>query len=264
MGDSWAAQRDSFNSAADLYDKYRPTYPEDLITDALTPFPDPHSVRILEIGSGTGQATRAFAARDCQVLAVEPAADMVKIAAAHLADKPKVSFENCKFEDWDIEREAFDLAVSAISIFWVPRDVRYKLIAAALKPEGYYAYLQTDLSISDKETKELVTRAYTQVLPKNHQLYPAEPSSEPPPSFDVEIAESGFFMAPETKEYSLPNKTLDRDSYLGLLDTKSHHIILGAPLKEQLYKKIGAIIDDAGGSLELTHSASMYLAQKLG
>ena len=51
-----------FNEVPELYDRVRPTYPDELFADlvAITGM-DGHS-SVLEVGCGTGQATRSLAA----------------------------------------------------------------------------------------------------------------------------------------------------------------------------------------------------------
>ena len=56
-------QRFTFDDIAGLYDRHRPRYPERLFDDLLSLSGITPSERILEIGSGTGQATLPLARR---------------------------------------------------------------------------------------------------------------------------------------------------------------------------------------------------------
>ncbi|MCW2974924.1 MAG: methyltransferase, partial [Actinomycetia bacterium] len=67
--------RAPFDRVAELYDRARPTYPSDLIVDVAALGP-----RVLEIGPGTGQATRALAERGAQVTAVELGKSLAELA----------------------------------------------------------------------------------------------------------------------------------------------------------------------------------------
>src|SRR4051812_37134294 len=62
----------SFGAVADTYDRVRPGYPIALVTDVLDFAGGP--AEALEIGAGTGKATRAFAqvARGLTITALEP------------------------------------------------------------------------------------------------------------------------------------------------------------------------------------------------
>jgi ubiquinone/menaquinone biosynthesis C-methylase UbiE len=90
-----------FNEVPDLYDRVRPGYPEDLFADlvAITGMNDGSSV--VEVGCGTGQATRSLAALGCSVTAIEPVAEMAALARHRLATFGNVNVETSTFEEWD-------------------------------------------------------------------------------------------------------------------------------------------------------------------
>ena len=69
-----------FGEVAGLYDRARPSYPASLIDD-LVSWAQPGG-RALEIGAGTGKATRLLAARGVSVLGIEPSAEMAVYAAS--------------------------------------------------------------------------------------------------------------------------------------------------------------------------------------
>ena len=78
----------------DLYDRARPGYPVPVF-EALATFGDlrPGS-RVLELGPGTGQATRPLAERGYQVVAVELGARLAERARRNLAHFPTVTLVN--------------------------------------------------------------------------------------------------------------------------------------------------------------------------
>ena len=65
-------QRFVFGSVASLYDRFRPGYSDDLVAQVLEYAELPLHARILEVGCGTGQATRSFAAKGHRMLCLEP------------------------------------------------------------------------------------------------------------------------------------------------------------------------------------------------
>src|SRR6185436_15674571 len=62
------ARRTSFDAQAELYDAVRPLYPDALADDVIAR----GGRRVLEIGTGTGQATVVFARRGASIVAIEP------------------------------------------------------------------------------------------------------------------------------------------------------------------------------------------------
>jgi len=68
MTDTPQRQALSFGTAADRYDRFRPTYPADAIAWALGERP----LRIADIGAGTGILSRVLQRLGHEVVAVEP------------------------------------------------------------------------------------------------------------------------------------------------------------------------------------------------
>lgn len=130
-----------FNDVPELYDRVRPAYPDELLADlvAITGIDERSSV--LEVGCGTGQATRSLAALGCSVIAVEPGAGMVALARQRLAAFGKVGIEMSKFEDWDDRGRHFDVLVAASSWHWVDPSIGWRRAHDVLQPGGWMALI---------------------------------------------------------------------------------------------------------------------------
>src|SRR3954471_24531341 len=80
----------TFDQDAEAYDRSRPVTPDDVFDEALRLASlDPGSI-VVEIGPGTGQATRQLAARGLQVVAVELGPQLAERARRNLAAFPHV------------------------------------------------------------------------------------------------------------------------------------------------------------------------------
>src|SRR3954454_8312130 len=95
-----------FDQEAERYDRCRPTYPDVVIDEVLGP--DPTGLAVLDVGCGTGIASRQMAARGARVLGVEVAPRMAEIARSHGID-----VELGAFEEWDAAGRSFDRVTSA-------------------------------------------------------------------------------------------------------------------------------------------------------
>src|ERR687894_332937 len=102
-----------FDEVPELYDRVRPGYPDELFADlvAITGIGDDASV--LEVGCGTGLATRSLARLGGAVTAVEPGAGMAALARRRLAALHNVEVESSTFEEWDDRGRRFDVLVAA-------------------------------------------------------------------------------------------------------------------------------------------------------
>ena len=90
-----------FDQEAERYDRSRPSYPDALIDELLDP--EPAGLDVLDVGCGTGIASRQMAERGAKVLGVEVAPRMAEIARSHGID-----VENGAFEEWDAAGRTFE------------------------------------------------------------------------------------------------------------------------------------------------------------
>jgi len=126
-----------FDTVARLYDEYRPDYPQELVDGTIAMSRLPEGGSILEIGSGTGKATRLFARRGYAIHCIEPGGNLAAVAARNLQDYPRVSFEITRYEEWQEHPAAFDLVMSAQAFHWVPGEIGYPKASRSLKPGLY-------------------------------------------------------------------------------------------------------------------------------
>lgn len=130
-----------FEEVPGLYDRVRPGYPDELFADlvALTGLNDRSSV--LEVGCGTGQATRSLAGLGCSVTAVEPGAGMAALARRRLAGFDTVAVEESTFEEWDDAGRRFDVLLAASSWHWVDPSIGWRRARELLRPGGWIVLL---------------------------------------------------------------------------------------------------------------------------
>jgi SAM-dependent methyltransferase len=139
-----ANQRDLgrvFNEVPELYDRVRPGYPDELFADLITITQMDGRSSVLEVGCGTGQATRSLAAFGCSVTAIEPGADMAALARQHLATYGNVNIETSTFEDWDDRGRRFDVLVAASAWHWVDPSIGWQKAHHLLSSGGWMALL---------------------------------------------------------------------------------------------------------------------------
>jgi SAM-dependent methyltransferase len=93
---------------------------------------------VLEIGSGTGQATRPLLERGAaRLVAIEPDPELADYLPSVTGGKPEIL--RTTLEDADLPQAAFDLAVAASSFHWVDAKRGLAVIRRALRPGGWWA-----------------------------------------------------------------------------------------------------------------------------
>lgn len=130
-----------FDEVPELYDRMRPAYPDDLFVDLAGIAGIGAWSSVLEVGCGTGQATRSLAGLGCSVTAVEPAPGMAALARRNLAALPNVEVETSSFEKWDDRGRRFDALVAASAWHWVDPAVGWARAHGLLNPKGAVALL---------------------------------------------------------------------------------------------------------------------------
>ncbi|MEP7284474.1 MAG: class I SAM-dependent methyltransferase [Chloroflexota bacterium] len=81
--------------------------------------PETGTIRILEVGCGSGQATRLFATLGQPIYATDLSPALVAVARQRLAAFPNVQFGVGGFEQMTLPARAYDLLVSAQAFHWV-------------------------------------------------------------------------------------------------------------------------------------------------
>jgi SAM-dependent methyltransferase len=141
----WQRRASSFGTAADLYDRVRPTYPVAAVEWALEPLGPARAGtgrwRIADVGAGTGIMTRVLVALGQSVVAVEPDEQMRGRLMAITPDVEAVpgSAENLPFADGDL-----DAVVAAQAYHWFDHDRAQAELARALRPGGVLVAIWND------------------------------------------------------------------------------------------------------------------------
>jgi len=110
MDIGWEIQnRTHFDTIVENYDKTRPEYPADLISDIFRYMRTDNGKKSLEIGAGTGKATKAFLCAGYDVTAVEIGANMTEFLQERFKQYQNFEVINDSFEKAPLENDAYDL-----------------------------------------------------------------------------------------------------------------------------------------------------------
>ena len=130
----------TFNEVADIYDKVRPSYPAGLFDVLLQKLPS--QPEIVEVGPGTGQATKDLLARGASVLAIEIGPETAAKLRSNLpSDRLRVVVGD--FEVLEIAAGKADAVFSATAYHWISLGAQTDRPVAILRPGGILAI--TDL-----------------------------------------------------------------------------------------------------------------------
>lgn len=251
-----------FDRIAELYDRVRPGYPAEAVADVIRSCALTAASRVIEVGCGTGQLTRALAGTGASILAAEPGEALAATARARLAQYGAVEVHTTRFEDLDAPPGSFDLVVAATSFHWVDPAVGYHKAARLLRPDGCLALLTNAHAAGGNHTHPPFADA---VHDLHHRLAPTIGDWKFPDAEEIAgrahaggdlaavwarvdrslgdpPALSGFFDDPTIRTYPWL-AAYDRDTYLGLLASQSSYALMGPEQQSELLEGIGALVD---------------------
>ena len=112
-----------FSSKADIYKKFRPSYPKELINYLYSQVGFSHDSEIADIGSGTGIFSRLLLEKGSHVYCVEPNADMRTIAENELNVFSGFSSISAPAENTGLQTKSIDFITVATAFHWFDRQL---------------------------------------------------------------------------------------------------------------------------------------------
>ncbi len=229
--------RAGFDATPDVYDRVRPVCLSALFDDLALIAGLRPGARLLEIGSGTGQATLPLARRGLEVVGVELGPRLAALARRKLAAFPNVRIVNSSFEAWDGPGAPFDGIVAVHSFHWIDPEVRFARSARLLRDDGALAIVTSTYVHPDN-----ADRFWTDVQ-ADYDDIPSTSREGPPPHPDSvgdlrdEIEASGYFGDVQVRRY-LWEVSYGADDYLALLGTATWYRQLDPEPRRRLFERI--------------------------
>ena len=256
-------RKGTFNQAAQLYDKARPHYPDALFAALIGQTRLKSGARLLEIGPGTGQATRPLAQRGYAIVAVELGQDLAAIARHKLGGYPNVTVLTGAFEDIALPSASFDLVYSATAFHWIEPAVRYAKPHDLLNAHGHLAIIHTN-HVSDEAGDALhaVTQPlYSKYFPPQSEggyFRPPRMADIQPPVFDADLFQLvDFELFPLVVDYTAAQ-------YTDLLGTFSPELALPQAQRDAFLSEIREAVNrDLGGVARKCYAMSLAIAKKV-
>lgn len=248
-----------FDQEAERYDRCRPTYPQAAIDELLGP--EPAGLEVLDVGCGTGIASRAMAEQGAHVLGVEVAPRMAEIARSS-----GIEVEVAAFEDWDADGRTFDRVTSAQAWHWLDLPVSTAKAASLLRPGGSLC-LMWSAGCHPDLLADALAEIYSRLFPNVGSAgfgyaasRPADRRTGLASVFEAIAAADEF--GPATESWFPWTAEYNRDQWLDLLLSRSDHLALDPAVRDRLLEAIRAAIDDHGGSFAMSFETGLITATR--
>ncbi|MGK5443400.1 class I SAM-dependent methyltransferase [Micromonospora sp. URMC 105] len=245
----------SFGAMAEAYERFRPGYPAELF-DLVSTYAGRPIRTALEIGAGTGKATRLFGHRGVAVTASEPDAAMLAELRKHVGTE--VRTVQAAFEDLRTG-EPYELVYAAAALHWTNPEGRWSRMAALLEPGGVFASFGGPLRLADPAVAEAVRAARAPFLATDEVPSP----DGTPPGQDMqwpgtELQRSEWFA--DVRQAVITRRpTISARDYVGLLSTISAYLELPPVTREQAFSRILRVVPE---TVRIIGDITVHLARR--
>lgn len=252
--------RMTFNEDEKNYDAVRPVYPTQLFTDIIDFAQLNEKSNSLEIGIGTGQATKPILQTGSSLTAIELGDKLSQFVKIKFEEYNTFTVINDDFMNCSIGANSFDLVYSATAFHWLPVKEGYEKVAHALKQGGTIALFWNHPFVNRKDDISNIA---------NRKIYD---KFRPSPTEIVEFSEKdGEKRIGELKLFGFADiestlyhatRTLTSSDYISLLNTYSDHLALPLKIKNAFEAEMKIALDEIGGKITIYDTIDLYLARK--
>ena len=244
----------SFGSVASAYEQFRPGYP-DAVVDEVLAYAGRQVRTALEIGAGTGKATRVFAGHGIVVTATDPDPAMLRELRRHVP--ATVATVQATFEELPLT-PVYDLVFAAASLHWTRPDDRWSRVAGMLRPEGSFASFGGQVHLADPEVERAVRAARSPFLADDDVASPdGTPADSPMQWPGTELIRSDRFTDVRQSVIARRTTTSAR-AYVGHLSTVSAYLTLPEPVRADVLDRILDVLPER---VALVADLTLHLAR---
>lgn len=252
--------RDIFDTIADIYDAVRPQYTKKII-DKIVNYASLNSKsNIIEIGSGSGQATISFLYLNCPITCIEPGKRMCDIAINKFHKDKNVKIVNVYFEDFQCEENKYDLLLSATAFHWVQPKIGFPKMHKLLKNGASYALLWHKYGNEGDGIFTEIRNIYSKYANFFASIEKVRSIEAGECETNKWIYDSGLFDNHCVIEDKFIIK-YSSDDYIKLLKTHSDHQLLERSVLNELSSEIQTLIENNGGVIKKTIKTSLNLGK---
>ncbi|MGA8224150.1 MAG: class I SAM-dependent methyltransferase [Candidatus Acidiferrales bacterium] len=148
-----------FGQAAGAYSVYRPEYSPEIFEHILAAVPPGHRQLALDLGAGTGLATRVLLEHFAEVIAVEPDPLMVEKLREHV---PRAAVHAEKAEDFVQQAESVDLVNIATALHWMDVPRVTENVTCWLRAGGIMAVYGSEFPVPPEPVKTIIREEFAE------------------------------------------------------------------------------------------------------
>jgi SAM-dependent methyltransferase len=252
--------RTTFDEDAEAYDRSRPVCPPQVFDDVVVLAGLGRGSKVVEIGPGTGQATRPLAERGIDVLGLELGPAMADRARRNLVVLPGVEIVTTTFEAWDAGGRRFDAVFSCNAFHWIDPELRFAKSAAMLRPGGHLVLVSTPWVVPTDAERFWwdVQDDFFAVGAERED--PATKHPDLARDSSASLVRSGLFHDPIQRRYPF-DVEFTADAYVDNLSTQSGMKRFEPDARRELFRRVHDRITGNGGTVRAHLLALLTIAE---
>jgi SAM-dependent methyltransferase len=249
-----------FTGLAETYARFRPSYPAHGIDFIMSRCGLGKDSLLVDVGCGTGIASRLFASRGVTVIGIEPNIEMRCTAVATReaeAAEPTVTYREGRAEATGLSSVSADAVLSAQAFHWFEPDATLSEFHRVLKPAGWVI-----LMWNERDERDPATAAFGSVI---HTASDAATIEGPRQTRAGNVLRtSRLFRLAEQVTFN-NQQSLDEEGLLGRAFSVSY-APREAGEREEWADRLRLVFHQyqQDGRVELRYRTSIYVAQRYG
>jgi SAM-dependent methyltransferase len=244
----------SFGVMVQAYERFRLGYPAEL-ADLVMAYAGQPVRTALEIGAGTGKATRLFAERGAAITATDPDGAMLAELRKHVP--ANVTTVQAPFEQLPTDVR-YGLVYAAAALHWTDPHGRWPRVAALLEPGGVFASFGGPTNLADPAVAQAVALARSPWLESDE--IPSPDGTPPEQEMQwpgTELQQSEWFT--DVQQVTIVRReTMSANEYVGYLSTVSAYLVLPPADQAQIYERIMQVLP---AKVEIIADINVHLAR---
>jgi ubiquinone/menaquinone biosynthesis C-methylase UbiE len=265
------SNRVHFDEIVEEYDKIRSEYPAELFKDIISYSGTGTNKKALEIGAGTGKATKPFLDAGYNVTAVELSENMARFLQKKFNEYDKFNVIKADFESVSPEDNSYDLIYSATAFHWVNPRLGCPKAFRLLKNGGVFALFRYNMippvnEVLFDEIQNVYEKHYYSFYTSNKRPVRISRDDSWKPAellhrFGFESLEDYGFGDIAMKLYDAV-RIYSTDDFISLRDTMSDHRALPEANRTALYAGFREVLKKYGGQYKEEYIFQLYMGRK--
>ena len=238
-----------FGSAADVYERARPSYPEEAVRWLAERAGLGYGSTVADVGAGTGKLTRLLISTHAKVIAIEPIEAMREI----LLDRvPGCVVLGGVAEELPLEDASVDAVTVAQAFHWFDHGKAIPELHRVLKPGGHLVLIWNSRDMEDP-----LQRALEDLLAELREEAPYQLGGK----WRVPLAESPLFGEPDERQFRIEQQ-MTRQGVRDRITSTSFVAAMPEADREVLLERVDALTEGRDEPFAFPYVTEVYVAPR--